>query len=187
MAVRPPAPLVARLRALERPRRPGLRWTREEQWHVTVAFFASVEAAELVVALGEWSAAGNGVAGGAAGGLDAVAGPRPEALSARVWALPVAGLAPLAGSLAASLAGLASTPDRRPGPPFNGHLTLARARRPSDLDGLPAPPLEWTWEVTEVEAVRSELHRDGARHETLGRWPLPSGREDGRQGGREDG
>lgn len=194
MAVRPPAPLVARLRDLERPRRAGLGWTREEQWHVTVAFFASVEPADLVAALAAWSAAGGGISGGISGGtgdgiggatgpaaggaggvLDAVAGPRPEALSSRVWALPVAGLGPLADSLFGALAGLRAAAEWRLGPAFSGHLTLARARRPADLEGLPGPVVKWAWAVAEVEAVRSELLRNGAHHETLGRWPLLPG------------
>ena len=172
MAVRPPDPLVAQLRGLERPRRPGVRWTREDQWHVTVAFLASVEAGDLVTALDGWSSAG-AAPGSAPGALTAVAGPRPAALAGRVWAVPVTGLDRLAASLGGAVARLPGRPDRPPGGPFRGHLTLARARRPSGLRDLPAPPLHWSWKVTEVEAVRSELHRDGARHESLGRWLLP--------------
>ena len=176
--MRPPGPLVVQLRALERPGREGLRWTREDQWHVTVAFLASVDPDRLVGALDSWAVGGPAP-------VMAVAGPRPGVLAGRVWAVPVAGLEPLAASLARLFPG---TGRRRP---FHGHLTLARARCPSALSDLPAPPVGWAWEVTEVEAVRSRLQPDGAHHETLGRWLVPGAGDHSRaplpDGGRGDG
>jgi 2'-5' RNA ligase len=56
--------------------------------------------------------------------------------------------------------------------PFRGHLTLARARRPQALRGLPRPEVGADWPVDRVVAYRSELGHDGARHHLLGRWPL---------------
>ncbi|MBW3548710.1 MAG: hypothetical protein KY452_11325, partial [Actinobacteria bacterium] len=44
VAVRPPPEVVATLATLDRPERPGLRWTPPEQWHVTLRFFGPVDA-----------------------------------------------------------------------------------------------------------------------------------------------
>lgn len=90
----------------------------------------------------------------------ATAGPAPTALSNRVWVLPVAGLDGLAQAVGS---------DTRP---FRGHLTLARARRPGALRGLPAPPIAITWAVDHIVAMRSELRPTGAVHTELGRWNL---------------
>jgi LigT like Phosphoesterase len=203
------------LAGLERPARPGLRWTPPGQWHVTLGFFAAVEPDRLVRALDAAAAQP-----GWAGPLPVVArcGPRPEALGGRVWILPVAGLEGLAAAIALATTGLATTGPAATGPattgpvpvtagsdtpglapagpdptgpdptgpeaaglapvtagrrrPFRGHLTLARARRPQALRGLPRPEVGADWPVGQVVAYRSELGHDGARHHLLGRWSL---------------
>src|SRR5947209_3556899 len=43
VAVWPPASLISQLRSLDRPARPGLRWTTEDQWHVTLRFLGGVD------------------------------------------------------------------------------------------------------------------------------------------------
>ena len=43
VAVWPPASLTDQLRGLARPQQTGLRWTTEDQWHVTLRFFGGVE------------------------------------------------------------------------------------------------------------------------------------------------
>lgn len=162
VAVTPPPDLVGALRALERPDRPGLRWTRPDQWHVTLRFFAAVDLDALAASL-------DGLSG--AHPVTARAGPAPSALSPQVWVLPVAGLESLAGAVADVTAGLGAPEGRA----FKGHLTLARARRPESLKGLPTPALTARWEVQEVTAFRSELLPAGARHHVFGRWTLGSG------------
>lgn len=161
MAVEPPPALVDALRTVERPPRPGLRWTTEDQWHVTLQFLGTVDPSALVAALSHliWG-----------GAVMAEAGPAPTALSRHVWMVPVLGLSGLAGAVAAATAtaGLAQPEER----PFVGHLTLARARHPKALGGLPAPPLAFRWEVEEVLAFRSELLPGGARHQVIGRFPV---------------
>lgn len=161
MAVEPPPALAEALRALERPERPGLRWTTEDQWHVTLQFLGTVDPTGLIAALGrlEWGER-----------VVAEAGPIPAALSRHVWMVPVEGLSGLAGAVAAATAtaGLAQAEER----PFVGHLTLARARHPKALRDLPAPPLACRWEVEEVLAFRSDLLPGGARHQVIGRFPV---------------
>ena len=93
----PPAGLLDRLRALERPARPGLRWTSEGQWHVTLKFFGGVDADALMAALDSWAGLPPGLPA-----ATAVAGPGPEALARRVWVLPVQGLEELAGGVDAA-------------------------------------------------------------------------------------
>lgn len=164
VAVEPPPELTSRLRELERPDRPGLRWTRPEQWHVTLHFLAAVDPEALLEAM-------DGLVW--ADPVVAEAGPAPTALSRQVWVLPVAGLDGLASSVAGRTAGLADDlgEDRR----FRGHLTLARARDPKALRGLPTPAVVARWSVREVVAFRSELLPRGARHHEIGRWPVGSG------------
>lgn len=162
MAVQPPPALVAELCALERPQRPGLRWIARDQWHATLRFLAAVDTDALVAALDDlrWPQQ-----------VVAEAGPAPVALTRYVWALPVGGLGPLAAAVAGATSQL-EAPEPRP---FTGHLTLARARQPKALRGLPAPRIRLRWGVKEVVAFRSELLPHGARHHVLGRWPVGPG------------
>lgn len=164
VAVTPPPDLVEALQAMERPDRAGLRWTRPDQWHVTLRFFAAVEVDALAASLAGLSCPYP---------VTARAGPAPSALSRQVWALPVAGLERLAAAVADVTAGLGALEGRA----FKGHLTLARARRPGSpsLEGLPSPPLSARWAVEEVTAFRSELLPGGARHHVIGRWTLGPG------------
>ncbi|HEX4863267.1 MAG TPA: 2'-5' RNA ligase family protein [Acidimicrobiales bacterium] len=195
VAVWPPEDLLVALEGLERPQARGLRWTTRDQWHVTLRFLGSVgeaEVAGLTVGLGEaaaFSAVGRPVV--------AVAGPAPQMLGRGVWMLPVAGLDALAaavgeavdaaageavgeavgqavdGSVGGAAPGAGPMPEARGRPGrFRGHLTLARARKPSLLRDLPKPPLDSSWEVQEVTLVNSTLHPAGARYDVIDRWPL---------------
>ena len=146
---------MTRLRDLTRPSRPGLRWTSEDQWHVTLRFYGSVEPGD-VDALARSLAA----AAGATPVLTATSGPRPFALSPYVWVLPVDGLASLAARLG---------PDERG---FRGHITLARGKHRHSFDGLPAPELVESWSVDEFCLVKSDLRPEGARYQVLDRWRL---------------
>ena len=165
MAVDPAEELRVALRALPRPERPGLRWTTEDQWHVTLWFSASVDPAALVAAMERGFRFGSSAT--------ARAGPAPMALSRHVWVLPVAGLDSLEAAVSAALGDLA--PQESTGRPFAGHLTLARRRDRRGFTGLEQPPLGCSWPVGEVVAYRSHLLPSGARYEALGRWKVPTG------------
>lgn len=176
VAVTPPAAAVAELRAAVaglRAGRDGLRWTRPEQWHLTLAFLGEVAdpaRAELV------------------GRLERVARRHPPLTLSlggagrfghRVLWTRVRGdtvpLRRLADAVRAAARRARIPVDDRP---YRPHLTLARCRdgtdlRPAvaalaDLDGPP-------WTADGLHLVRSELGAgpDGtARHAPLASWPL---------------
>jgi RNA 2',3'-cyclic 3'-phosphodiesterase len=175
VAVWPPEGLVEVLSRMPRPAVEGVRWTRPDQWHVTLDFLGSVDAAEL---------AGLQAAMGAAIAtfdkmVEALAGPRPLPLSPQVWALPVAGLDALAATVAPTAAPWHGTSRRGEdgGHTFRGHLTLARARRSAPrrvFETFDRPELTRSWGVREVTIVSSRTEPEGAMYEILARWPLPA-------------
>jgi 2'-5' RNA ligase len=167
VAVWPPASLVAQLREQPRPDRAGLRWTTEDQWHITVRFLGPVEVAEQPTLLDRVADAAARTRPTAV-----VAGPRPQVLGRAVWVLPVAGLETVAATIERLTGEIGQPPGHRR---FHGHLTLARARLPSALAGLPAGELLDRWTVDEITLVASDLRPDGARYQVVGRWPLASG------------
>ncbi len=171
-AVYPSPEALAHLRAALPAPDPALRWTTEEQWHLTVAFYGSVDDAvvpELTERLGR--AAGRTpplslrIAGaGRFGrtvlwlGLDGDLDPLHRLAERAVAAGRRSGLA---------------MEDRR----FRAHLTLARARDRAGADLRPyvdalrayAGP---AWIADELVLVRSTLGRPRAHHEPYATWPL---------------
>jgi RNA 2',3'-cyclic 3'-phosphodiesterase len=165
VAVWLPPVLTNQLRALDRPVRPGLRWTTEDQWHVTLRFLGQVRRDMRLTDRLDSVAAGFPPPA-------ATLGPNPTALGDRVWAVPVDGLDGLATAVEEATSDLAPPASRRR---FHGHLTLARGKRPGSLAGLPAAEVGGTWTVDVLTLVSSHLHPDGARYEVLERWPLGKG------------
>jgi 2'-5' RNA ligase len=150
VAARPPPATLDLIASLPRPDQPGVRWTSADQWHVTLLFLADAEVDVVSERLA---------------GLDA---PTAEArisgsatFGRHIGVLLVDGLGDLAHAVGHQV-GVAA--DR----PFRGHLTLARTHGrgklrvpvPSAIGDSPAA----AFHVTQVELVRSELARDGARH-----------------------
>ena len=172
VAVSPPPNVVEMLRGLERPDVASLRWTTEEQWHVTLRFLGEVGApaavADAVRAVPELLAAA-GVAE-----VRAVLGPTVTWFPGRqVLQVPVGGLDALAGAVAQSTAPWGAPADDRP---YSGHLTLARARgRARGPAGLAGASVVAAWRVGAVEVMSSVLGRRGARYETLASVALPDG------------
>lgn len=161
VGVWPPAEVVERLAALDRPSVRGLRWTTPEQWHVTLGFLGEVPDEEMEVVAGALA----GIAEQLPARLEAVAGPVTTILGRTVLCLPVSGLDRAAVAVRASPLG------RYPGvrePAFRGHLTLARARRggqvPAEVRGV---PLAARWPVTTLCLVSSLLEPQGARYDTV--------------------
>jgi 2'-5' RNA ligase len=164
VGVWPPADVVAGLAGLDRPDRPGVRWTTPDQWHVTLRFLGSMEDAE------EGKRALARVAPVA--GPDqpvAVAGPSVVRLGPSVLCIPVAGLEDVAAAVVAATAGIGEPPPERP---FRGHVTLARAKRGVDVRVLAGQSFAAEWPVSEVTLVASETRASGARYRVVAGYPI---------------
>jgi 2'-5' RNA ligase len=169
VAVWPPPEVVDLLRALPRPSVPGLRWTTEEQWHVTLQFLGEAEPAEATAALARlrW----DGVPPWA------VLGPRVRWFGGSVVHVPVAGLDDLATAVAAAVGAVGRAP--APARSFAGHLTLGRVNRgrvrfARVLGSLLDMEVAGRWTADEVTLVAGRLHPKGARYEVVARVALPT-------------
>ena len=160
-ALWPPPEVLQRLAQLDRPAIEGLRWTTEDQWHVTLQFLGETSESQMADAMrtARWGRP-----------LRMTLGPTVALLSSEIVCLPAA--APGLGSLArrvGEVTGILRT-NR-----FNGHLTLARARnkvpRPV-LEGLKGTDFQAAWTADTVALVRSRLEPGGARYETVEEFGL---------------
>jgi 2'-5' RNA ligase len=181
VAVVPPEPALEDLEEFLAPRResaPQLRWTVQEQWHVTLAFMPDVDARdldELCERLGR-AAARRTPMRLSLGGGGAFPNPgRAKVLYAGVHAEQLEELRRLAvGSRAAANKAGAEVG----GGGFRAHVTLARSGRPFEatkllrvLDGYHGP--EWAAdEVTLIESHLGEGPRKRPRYELLDAFPL---------------
>jgi 2'-5' RNA ligase len=176
----PPGVLRAVEAAVEPPRQdwPGLRWTRPDQWHVTLAFLgevAEVKLDELGIRL-ERAARRHPVRTLRIGRGGAFPAPsRARVLLARIEGAPaeLTGLAALAASVAAA-ARRAGAPLPEEGRRYRPHLTLARCGQPTDVTALiSALPVEVgePWSATEIHLIKSQLGPHPS-YTTLGSWPL---------------
>jgi len=162
--------------------RPGMRWTNPAQWHVTLAFFASVpqhRIDELAERLATKASKRHTFLTALAG-----AGAFPNPARASVVWLGLDGgtddLAHLAASGRAAGGKVGAPPD---GKRFTPHLTLARPRPPIEatrwlrvLDSYRSP----TWEVLDIELIASYLGENPGgrpRYESVARLPLRRPRE----------
>ena len=161
VAVWPPAEVLDLIEALPRPERPGVRWTRRDQWHVTLRFLGPVDDPEPVI--GALQGMDAGVAP-----VEAVLGPAVVRLGRGVVCVDVAGLDAVAAAVAEATTGFGKTPDDRP---FHGHLTLARLKG-AGAGGLLGADVAARWPVEEVHLVESRLHPKGARYESVAVVPL---------------
>jgi 2'-5' RNA ligase len=174
LAVCPPDAVldeVEQLAAGVRDRVEHARWTRREQWHLTVQFLGNRTDVDGVT--------------GALRGLEHPAGELrlgelgafPSARRARVlWVGTAVGtewLGALAAAVGERLAPVGYPPEARP---FHGHLTLARLEPPTDvralLDEVAVASVGPAWTVAEVVLFESRLRRTGAEYSPIGRFPL---------------
>jgi 2'-5' RNA ligase len=177
VALTPPQGVLQALRAATAPLQelaPALRWTRPEQWHVTLVFLGEVDegtTAELARRL-ERAAARHPPLSLALGG-----GGR---FGQRVLWTGIhgdrEGLRRLADSVQAAARRSRLPVQQRP---YQPHLTLVRASDPeTDLRPLVERLGRWQcppWVATQLELVRSRLGAGPDRsavHEPIGSWPL---------------
>jgi 2'-5' RNA ligase len=160
-----------RLAGLELGRAKNLRLVGPTRWHVTLRFLGDVTE-ERLAPLGE------ALVAGAAGLADPVVcrlGPGTGWFTGvRVLQIPAAGLEGLAGAVRAATVPVVPGPPRGE-PPFNGHLTLARAKgrlgeaAQAELAGI---PFEAAFPVEHVDLVASEASPTGHVYSTVVRAPL---------------
>ncbi|HEX2064544.1 MAG TPA: RNA 2',3'-cyclic phosphodiesterase [Acidimicrobiales bacterium] len=160
VGVVPPDRVLDEIERLRRPERPGVRWTRRDQWHVTLRFLGEVADPEPVAAALDAAPLRR---------CEARLGPRVRPLGRQVVCLPVAGLDGLARAVEEATAGFGRPPDDRP---FRGHLTLARLRRSARPSGLTGDVFEAGFPVADVRLVRSHQTDGGSRYEDLHVVPL---------------
>lgn len=172
IAAWPPSPIVSQLSALARPETVRARWTRPEQWHVTLRFVGKVPADSLPAL---FAALDDGLRG-----LDAPTarlGPDTDTFGRHVLHVPVTGLGELAAAVACATGSFGVRP--KPDGVFNGHLTLARTRRSrggrprgADLRPMAGASIGGSWPVEEVSVVRSHTGAEGSGYEVVHRVAL---------------
>jgi 2'-5' RNA ligase len=160
VAVRPSEDVVDALAALPRPEGTPVRWTTQDQWHVTLRFFGNVDDPSPIGPVLADAVCSFRV-------LEATLGPRPGVLGHQVVYLPVAGLGDLAEAVVKATARFGEPPATRR---FRGHLTLGRTK--GGIGDTASLALARSWTVREVELIRSHLGGGGARYETLERFAL---------------
>jgi 2'-5' RNA ligase len=161
VAVWPPEGVLDAIGALPRADEPGVRWTRREQWHVTLRFLgqAEVEAAAAALDTVRWDRLQPALVR---------LGPAVSRLGRSVICLPASGADGLAGSVAAATAEVGEPPDPRP---FTGHLTLARIRNRGACR-LAGHRFDREFRASEVTLVESRSSAGGARYVVVARFPL---------------
>ena len=153
----------------------GLRPVGPDRWHVTLRFLGEVDDA-LVPGLSD---ALRTAAAAAPGPVRCRLGPATAWFTGvRVLQLPAAGLDTLADAVREATLPLvpAAAPDE---PPFNGHLTLARAKGRRRAAPIARPlagvPFSATFVVDRVELIGSTPTPNGHLYATLAEAALGSG------------
>jgi 2'-5' RNA ligase len=162
VAVRPPPEVIDAIAALPRPERHGIRWSRADQWHVTLRFLGDVDDAQPVV-----DALASGLAGTPAASVHL--GPATARLGRGVLMIPVEGLEGVAAAVLDATREVVPVPEGAFG--FRGHLTLARCPRSVPRWALGAA-IEARWTATEVELVSSRLGGGPPVHDVVARFDL---------------
>ncbi len=173
LAAIPPEPVLDAVEALVAgASRRGFKWTRREQWHITIQYFGRVAESDALV-------------GALAGAVVQVPAPRvllrgaggfPSAKRAAVYWLGVDDRAGLAAVHDAVLEAAASFVRARDLVHFTPHLTLARLPSPKKLteevEVLERVTFGPAWTVEEIVLMESETRREGAVYHEVARLPL---------------
>ena len=158
VAVWPPEEVVAELTSLRRKDQRGVRFVAPDNWHLTLRFLGEADPDVVAAALddGEYPAA------------TVRLGPGVDVISDRALVIPAVGLDGLAAAVTQRTTSIGAAPRKR----FVGHLTLARIKPHADMPPALGAYLTAEFDVEEIALVRSRLHSDGARYDTLATWPV---------------
>lgn len=159
VAIYPPPEVADVVAELDRTA-PSVRWVPPDQWHVTLRFLGDRSDVDSIDERLRTTFRHEPVR--------AVLGPGVDHFDRQVLLLPVAGLEALATAIDEALAPIVEPRER----PFVGHLTLGRSRRRTGRLPLVGDPAAASFTVDSIVLVRSELTRDGARHERVGNYQL---------------
>lgn len=174
LAFRPPDPVLDALEAVATDARKTIRvgrWTRRDQWHLTIQFLGDqVEVGPVINALRTLDGRAAPMQLGGVGAF-----PRDRRAGV-LWVGVVAGaewIGALAREVGAQLASVGYAPEDRP---FHPHVTIARLEPAQDLRGPIAgfdrPAVGPAWQPTELVLFASRTDADGARYEPLATFPL---------------
>jgi 2'-5' RNA ligase len=148
------------------------KWTRRDQWHVTIQFYGRVADVEaLTAALADACATRPPVRLQLRGG-----GAFPKPKRAEVYWLGIDDGDALATLHEVVIDATAAFVARRDRVSFHPHLTLARLTSRFDLtedvDALERVPVGTPWTARELTLLASETRREGALYTELARIPL---------------
>src|SRR5262245_10960514 len=152
----------------------GLRWSRREQWHLTLRFLGSVPDVDaLIPAVRDAVASVPRIGAVGLGGAGAFPNPRRASV---VWLGVRDGVDALV-RVAAAVESAAVTAGFAPEPrPFRAHLTVARLPRARDagpvIEALGGGPIGRPWPVDEVVLISSDTRPTGAVYSEVARVPL---------------
>jgi 2'-5' RNA ligase len=161
VAAWPSRSVVNALRRLPRPEVAGVRWTTEDQWHVTLRFLGDLEDPTPVAEALR------------AGLRDIIATNVTADRRARRFGPAVVGVrVPGRYRVGAAVGSAPATWGKAETRPFRGHLTLARCRgrAPAALLSIGLPAVAWRADA--VCLVRSHLRPTGAAYETIETFDL---------------
>lgn len=158
---------------------PAARWTRPEQFHLTLRFLGNVDTAQTAPLADALRGACNGfgVLRLRASGIGFFPRPRSPRV---VWAGVHDEQERLPGLWAAVQTATNAFTSEESERNFTGHITLARIKsiRPKEAEALSCQASELgqaafgEWTSSEVEIIRSQLSPHGARYTTLAAIPL---------------
>lgn len=158
VAVLPPPEIIDAIGDLPTKAQRGVRYTKRDQWHITVKFLGASDPGAAVSALADLEARA----------AKATLGPAVSLLGGRVLMIPVSGLDGLAAASSTAFAGVGEPqPDRE----FSGHLTLARLKgaplRDPSMVRLFGAPISATFRASSVVLVSTETTTDGTERTVI--------------------
>lgn len=145
----------------------GFRWSKPENYHLTLAFLGDADPELVVPALAASTPTGVPL------DIEVVGwGAFPKAAGARVFWAGVQGgeaLIDLAGRVRSACRSVAPEMDMKV---YSPHLTLGRAQAPVDVRQLNVEMPSMQWSVDRYGLIESRLSPRGAGYTTLGEFPI---------------